>query len=402
MVGLAEVGFLFSGVVLGTLIGWLASRQSTAGELIRAEERLRASEEAAAINEQRIRAEVENIGKKLSAENTEQFLKFAQERWASNQMESEHALETRKQEVERLLKPIQEELSKLQAHNTEMEKDRVGAYEGLRRHMKELGEKTDSLSTQTTVLSTALTTSGQARGNWGEVKLRRLFEMAGLSEHVDFHEQVTLENGTRPDFVVVLPEQAVIPIDSKAIGEKYLEAVNVEPGPEQEALLLKHARAMRSRISDLSSKAYQESIEGEFDHVIMFVPSEAMAAAAFTVDPDLMEYAMSKAVLVATPVTMLGLLRTVALYWQQHALAEGAREIYDVSREFYKRVTTMVEHFNKVGGHLSKAAKAYNDTINSYEGRVLPQGRRLDDLKVSETLPALLPEGNDIADFPRE
>ena len=127
-----------------------------------------------------------------------------------------------------------------------------------------------------------------------------------------------------------------------------------------------------------------------------------MAAAAFTVDPELMEYAMSKAVLIATPVTMLGLLRTVALYWQQHALAEGAREIYDVSREFYKRVMTMVEHFNKVGGHLSKAAKAYNDTINSYEGRVLPQGRRLDDLKVSETLPATLPEGNDISDFPKE
>ena len=121
-----------------------------------------------------------------------------------------------------------------------------------------------------------------------------------------------------------------------------------------------------------------------------------------SVDPELMEYAMSKAVLIATPVTMLGLLRTVALYWQQHALAEGAREIYDVSREFYKRVMTMVEHFNKVGGHLSKAAKAYNDTINSYEGRVLPQGRRLDDLKVSETLPATLPEGNDISDFPKE
>ena len=117
----------------------------------------------------------------------------------------------------------------------------------------------------------------------------------------------------------------------------------------------------------------------------MFIPSEAMAAATFSVDPDLMDYAMSKSVLVATPVTMLGLLRTVALYWQQHALAEGAREIYDVSRELYKRITTMIEQFQKVGGHLSKAAKAYDATMNSYAGRVLPQGRRLEDLKVSET-----------------
>ena len=186
MVGLLEYGLLAVGLALGGLVGWISARQFMSGELIRAEERLRASEDAAVVNEQRIRAEVANIGKKLSEENTEHFLKVAQERWATNQLEAEHALEHRKQEVEHLLKPIRDELEKLQVHNTEMEKDRAGAYEGLRRHIKELGEKTESLSTRTTALSTALTTSGQARGNWGEVKLRRLFEMAGLSEHVDF------------------------------------------------------------------------------------------------------------------------------------------------------------------------------------------------------------------------
>ena len=283
-----------------------------------------------------------------------------------------------------------------------MEKERVGAYEGLRRNIKELGEKTESLSTRTVALSTALTTSSQTRGNWGEVKLRRLFEMAGLSEHMNFKEQPTLDNGTRPDFVVILPEGGVIPIDSKAVGGTYLEAVSLEPGPQQDELLTRHARSMRSRITDLSSKAYQEAIEGHFDHVVMFVPSEAMAAAAFNVDPDLMEYAMSKSVLVTTPVTMLGLLRTVALYWQQHALAEGAREIYDVSRELYKRVTTMVEHYNKVGGHLAKATLAYNDTMRSYQSRVLPQGRRLDELKVSETLTQGLPEPSEVTLLPSD
>ena len=133
----------------------------------------------------------------------------------------------------------------------------------------------------------------------------------------------------------------------------------------------------------------------------MFVPSEAMAAAAFSMDPDLMDYAMSKSVLIATPVTMLGLLRTVALYWQQHALAEGANEIYEVSKELYKRVNTTMDHFVKVGGHLSKAAKAYDATMSSYERRVLPQGRRLEELKVSETLQATLPEPKEI-DHPKE
>lgn len=402
MAGLAEYGLLLVGLALGTVLGWVLAKQSSSGDIIRAQERIKASEETATINEQRIRAEVENISKRISEENTTNFMKLAQERWRLNQQESEHALDSRKQEVEHLLAPIKEELNKLQLHNAEMEKERVGAYEGLRRHIKELGEKTESLSTRTTALSTALTTSGQARGNWGEVKLRRLFEMAGLSEHVDYEEQVTLENGLRPDVVVTLPEDAVIPIDSKAIGEKYLEAVELEPGPLQDDLLVKHAKAMKARINDLSAKAYHESIKGDFDHVVMFVPSEAMAAAAFSVDPDLMEYAMSKSVLITTPVTMLGLLRTVALYWQQHALAEGAKEIYDVSREFYKRVTTMLDHFNKVGGHLSKAAKAYNDTVSSYEGRVLPQGRRLDELKVSDTLQTALPAPAEVEHLPRE
>jgi len=402
MTVLADYGLLLAGLALGCVLGWVLGRQASGTALIRAEERIRASEATSEVNEQRLRAEVEALSKRLSAENTEHFFKMAEERWIRNQEQANHELETRKLAVEHLLKPLQEELVRLQTQNTEMEKERVGAYEGLRRHIKELGEKTESLSNRTTALSTALTTSGQARGNWGEVKLRRLFEMAGLSEHVNFMEQVTLDNGLRPDFVVVLPEEGVIPIDSKAVGEKYLEAVETEAGPVQDDLLLKHAKSMRTRITELSSKAYQESIEGNFDHVVMFVPSEAMAAAAFNVDPDLMEYAMSKAVLVTTPVTMLGLLRTVALYWQQHALAEGAREIYDVSREFYKRVTTMVEHFSKVGGHLEKATAAYNDTLRSYRSRVLPQGRRLDDLKVSDTLQQALPEPSEIHQSPSE
>ena len=132
----------------------------------------------------------------------------------------------------------------------------------------------------------------------------------------------------------------------------------------------------------------------------MFMPSEAMAAAAFAEDPDLMEHALSKRVLVATPVTLLGLLRTVALYWQQHDLAEGARDIYTVSREMYKRMSTMMDHFNDVGQHLGGAVKAFNATKSSYNRRVLPQARRLDELKLSETLPSTLPAAVDVDDVP--
>jgi DNA recombination protein RmuC len=174
----------------------------------------------------------------------------------------------------------------------------------------------------------------------------------------------------------------------------------LESGTEQDALLESHSKALKGRIKDLSSKAYQDAIEGEFDHVIMFVPSEAMAAAAFSVDPGLMDYAMTKSVLVTTPVTMLGLLRTVALYWQQHSLAKDAKEIYDVSKEMYRRVATFFEHIQKVGGHLEKAGKSYNDAINSYGTRILPQGRRLEEMKVAETLPKTLPEPKMVETIP--
>ena len=383
---------------LGIGLGWLLAKMKFSTELVRAEVEAQAAQGNKAI----LVAEMENVATAVARQNSEDFLRLAEERWKSEKKDAEHALETRKTEVENLVKPLKEEMEKMIRFNNDMEKERMGAYEGIKRHLKDLGDKTESLSTRTTALSTALTTSAQTRGNWGEVKLRRLFEMAGLSEHVDFFEQVTLEDGSRPDFVVRLPQEAVLPIDSKATGSHFLQALELDSGPQQDELLLKHAKAMRQRITELSAKAYQNTIEGEFDHVIMFIPSEAMAASAFSSDPELMDYAMSKSVLIATPVTMLGLLRTVALYWQQHALAEGAKEIYDVSRELYKRVNKMIEHFSKVGGHLSNAAKTYNETMNSYETRVLPQGRRLDDLKVSETLQTALPQPKDIEHLPKE
>ena len=401
MAAILEYGFLMVGVVLGGAVGWLLAKQSMSSKLVVAEERLRASEEYIALNEQRIRAEVENIAIKIGEDNSAKFIELANTKLNAQQKDAAHELETRKLEVANLVEPLQKEMQKILDFNMEMEKERTGAYEGIKRHLKELGEKTEFLSSRTMALSTALTTSSQTRGNWGEVKLRRLFEMAGMTEHIDFDEQITLDDGRRPDFLVKLPDNGVIPVDAKASGAHFLEAAELQPGPEQNELLAKHARAMKHTITELSKKGYQETIEGEFDHVVMFVPSEAMVAAAFSVDADLMDYAMSRSVLVATPVTMLGLLRTVALYWQQHALAEGAKEIYDVSRELYKRVNTTMDHFSKLGNHLSNAAKAYDATMNSYERRVLPQGRRLEDLKVSETLQKTLPEPKEI-DHPKE
>lgn len=370
MVELTSIVMVLVGAGFGAAIGWLIASQKTQERVNRAEAKLEARQEVVAESEERIRAQ-----SKLAA--------------------SDAAKEINVQ----LIKPFEKRMEDMAKLHTELEKNREGAYQGVVRHLKLLEEHTQNLGTRATALTSALTSSSQTRGNWGEVTLRNLFEKAGLTEHVDFSEQESVEGG-RPDFIVRLPGGAALPIDSKATAKHFLEAAELDSGPEQDQLLDKHAKALKGRIKDLSSKGYQDKIEGDFDHVVLFIPSEALASAAFSVNPELMEYALSKRVLIVTPVTMFGLLRTVALYWQQHSLAEGAVEIYEVTREMYKRTVKLVEHTQKVGAHLDKAGEAYNAAMRSYETRVLPQGRKLDELKVSDTLQTALPEADDVKNLP--
>ena len=413
-----EFVYLVIGIAAGIAIGWLLMKQKTSGELsetkldlsraqtlleARGDEDKRISEmidaERKTANDF-LKSEFKNLAAETGKTNREEFMKLAKTQFEVEQKEAENSLILRKEEINRLVEPIKKEMANMAKSNIDIEKERESAYQGIKRQLKELGDKAETLGDRTTALSTALTTSGQARGNWGEVKLRRLFEIAGLPENIDFTEQETVSSGGRPDFIVRLPDMGVLPIDSKAVGGNFLQAVELDPGPEQEAKLSKHAIAVKERIKDLAKKSYQESIEGDFDHVIMFIPSESMAAAAFQQDPNLLEFAMKNSVIVTTPMTMLGLLRTIALYWQQHALAEGAGEIYEVTREMYKRINTMIEHMLKVGSHIEKAVGSYNDAMRSYESRVLPQGRRLDDLKVSDTLQKILPKPKEVNVLP--
>ena len=371
MVEIVSMATAIIGIGIGVAFGWLIASQNMTERVTRAESKIEAREEA------------------LAGEN-ELFL--AQTKVM--------AFDTAREINEQLIKPFEKRMEDMARMHTELEKSREGAYQGVVRHLKLLEEQTQDLGTRATALTSALTSSSQARGNWGEVTLRNLFEKAGMMEHVDFTEQETVEGG-RPDFIVRLPKgRAVLPIDSKATAKHFLEAAELDAGSEQNRLLSEHAKALKGRIKDLSSKAYQDKIEGDFDYVVLFIPSEALASAAFSVDPDLMEYALSKRVLLANPVTMFGLLRTITLYWQQHSLAEDALEIYEVTREMYKRTVTMISHTQKVGAHLDAAGKAYNEAMRSYESRILPQGRKLEELKVSETLQSTLPEPKDVKNLP--
>ncbi len=376
----------------------MLAKERIGGEVIRSEERVRAKEEAAAANEEKVKAEIENLVTDMGRKNSEDFLKLAEERLGRVQTAADKDHEARRKELDDLMRPMSESLANLDQATKDLEKERSDAYSGMLRHLKLLEQQTDRLGSEARNLSTSLRKSSSVRGDWGEVALRNLLEMAGMTKHTDFLEQKGVEGGGRPDFVVRLPGDGAIPIDAKTSGKHYLEALEEENLTQRQAKLAEHAKAMRSRVNELTRKEYLSKVEGRAEFVVMFVPSEALISVAFEMDPDLHEDAMDRGVIISSPASMIALLRTAALYWQQVRFAEDAKEVVDVAREFYMRMATWSEHFSEVGKRLDKATEFYNKAVGSWERSVMPQGRRLEELEVSTNLPKTLVEQNLVND----
>ena len=390
--------YILLGLMVGGGIGWMLAKERIGGEVIRSEERVRAKEEAVAANEEKVKAEIENLVTDMGRKNSEDFLKLAEERLGRVQTAADKDHEARRKELDDLMRPMSESLANLDQATKDLEKERSDAYSGMLRHLKLLEQQTDRLGSEARNLSTSLRKSSSVRGDWGEVALRNLLEMAGMTKHTDFLEQKGVEGGGRPDFVVRLPGDGAIPIDAKTSGKHYLEALEEENLTQRQAKLAEHAKAMRSRVNELTRKEYLSKVEGRAEFVVMFVPSEALISVAFEMAPDLHEDAMDRGVIISSPASMIALLRTAALYWQQVRFAEDAKEVVDVAREFYMRMATWSEHFSEVGKRLDKATEFYNKAVGSWERSVMPQGRRLEELEVSTNLPKTLVEQNLVND----
>ena len=382
---------------LGLIIGWLAASQKAKTDIIRAEERLAAVEHG----RETLTAQMESVATQVSRQNSEDFLKLAEERLGKVNAEAEKDHEARRKEIEALLGPMTTSLEGLEKFSKDLEKERIDAYAGIKRQIQTLGDRADKLGTEASNLSTALRKSSSVRGDWGEVALRNLLEMAGMTKHTDFLEQKGA-GGLIPDVVVRLPGNGAIPIDAKTSGKHYLEALEFEEGDSRQAKLVQHAKAMRERVTDLSRKDYLSKVSGRADFVVMFVPSEALISVAFEVDPALHADAMNRGVVITSPASMIALLRTAALYWQQVRFAEEAKDVVEVAREFYKRMAVWSEHFAEVGKRLDKATEFYNKAVGSWEKNVLPQGRLLEGLEVATNLPKGLTEPKEVGDSPRE
>jgi len=315
--------------------------------------------------------------------SSQQFLKLAEQRWQTTREEAAGELEKRKAAIETLLAPLKQTLKNLDDKTGAMEKERRGAYDALKEHLTQLQGATSSLQDKTTTLASALRGT-QVRGRWGEIALRNIAELAGMSEHCDFSEQATVGDGKRPDMVVKLPEGRLIAIDSKVPLSGYLKAVEAVDDAARDAGLREHVAAVRAHIKVLAARDYAAELEGDVDLVVLFLPGDPFLAAAFGTDPDLQVEALRSRVLVATPTTLVALLRTVAIYHQQRVLADNAREIADTARELYDRAAKVGDDLGRAGRGLKTAVDAYNAAVGSFERRFLPMGQKLVDLKVTE------------------
>lgn len=317
--------------------------------------------------------------------NTDQLLALAEQRMQVEREKSSGELKSTKEGIEHLIKPIVDQLGALQVATNKMEKDRSQAYGDIKSHIDQLSNRTEALGKEANNLTTALTKSSGARGNWGEVSLSNIFEMSGLREGIDYVEQEGQEDGKRPDFIVNVPGGGRIPIDAKATAKHFLEAIGEEDDDNRTNLIAQHAKAMRGRVTELKSKGYRESVGGDVEHVIMFVPSEALLAVTFDHQADLHEFAMKNDILIASPVSLLALLRTIAFQWRQSEQAENTREALAACRELYKRFATWSEHYEKVGKTLGVMNNHYNSSVGSYN-MLNSQIKTLEDLRINEDL----------------
>lgn len=347
-------------IVAGGALGWYASQSRMTAETAALTARLDAARE----NESRLEQSLRAVNADAAAQS--------------------------KTALNELLAPLHDSLSRYEQHVGEIERSRLSAYSELKAQVAQVSQTGEALRTQTGQLVSALR-APQMRGRWGEHQLRRVVEVAGMLEHCDFSEQdsaTVSEKVIRPDLVVHLAGNKHVIVDSKAPFSAYLDAMETRDEAERAKRLDLHAKHLRNHIDQLAKKEYWRGYESTPEFVALFIPADAFLDAALQRDPNLLEHAFARDIVLATPATLVAMLRTIAYAWRQETLAENAAQVHELGKEMYARLATMGNHMSKLGTSLSQAVTSYNATIGSLESRVMVTARKFAELGVSsEQLP---------------
>jgi DNA recombination protein RmuC len=347
---------LLAGIVIGAVVGYLFARSRLAAATATAEARAHAAEDKARLLERTADQKAELLSGQLS----ERF------------------------DVEALMGPMRETLTRVEQQLRDSDIARTRSHAELTQQAEFARRSGEQIRDAALELTTALRRP-EARGRWGELQLRRVVELAGMDSHCDFTEQMQLDGGAqRPDMVVHLAGGKNIVVDSKVPLDGYLTAASAATESERYDRLKAHARHLRTHVDQLGAKTYWKALPSAPEFVILFIPGEAFLAPALEIDPGLLEYSLARRVHIATPTTLVSMLRTAQYAWQQQALSENAREVFELGRELHDRLSVFGRHIEKVGKSLTSAVTAYNQAVGTLESRVLVTARKLSDLEITD------------------
>ena len=396
---IVAIAALATGAVLGALVAQLravrrieALRIELATAQVRLEsialqdaDRLKLLEQS----ETRLRAAFDSLAGETLRTNSELFLRLSREALGRDQVIAQGALKERELAIAHLVEPLRAALERTEAQVQALERERRDAFTTLRTQIETLAGGQAQLQRETRNLVTALRRP-EVRGRWGELTLRRLVELAGLSEHCDFTEQLQVvgeEGALRPDLVVHMPDARDLVIDAKTPLDAYLASLEAPSEEERQQALRRHAQQVETRVRELASKSYWTQFERSPEFAVLFLPGDQFLSAALAERPELLESALGQSVIIATPSTLIALLKAVAYGWRQSAVARNAAVIRDLGQELYRRLATFNGHLGRMGQRLGAAVEAYNAAVGSLERQVLPQARRFSELGVTADAP---------------